>query len=758
MATKSYLSKDQIKEAQSGFLRLSPTSIRKSFSEPKVAQLSRWMGEKLFESLTAVKDWQLSEPIALGSWARDELSPRSDIDLLFVGEETYVKKVVQHFQEAGLPIRSRVPKNPKDWSVGVEEFDVLALLRAKALCPAAEMKLDAQLKKLRPRIQKNSKSYLKAMLQERKERNERYDSMTNYLEPNLKFGPGGLRDLDQAMSCLTLFPEKYEERSDIVQRLGEFKQFLLMVRQRLHLLGYQDVLAAQAQQELYELFGYLNIQEFMSEVQFALSEVAFYADWMIEKAQVRVSKELPDSWSLNSALEFLNKKASTIHQESIRSANLSLPPAKNIGRLLNKYWVTKGTEENLRSAFRARIPHRIFKELERVSGLVQHDQYHRYAVDAHSLQVMREVQRLRKKHNHLGKKLESFVKSLSARDWEILLWTALYHDLCKGRQGDHSTEGAKLSKKEMTKLGFSLRTTVEVSWMVENHLLISKAAFKMNPREPATWQTLFDEGVRKRRIVNLGIFTALDIRGTNPDAWNDWKSGLLAELLENLQSPKASKYLKIIEKYEKDGQVLDKKFFNSIDPRLIEKLPVKLLAEDVAKLKKLKEPADPLVIAEDKNRYWIRFHWPEDKDGLFLSFVHAIHSAGGSVSEAFIQSYEDQGVYDWFRISSSSNKTMLSKLLSKLIHSEIDPDWPEPKFEKISLVQHKDGEAIISFRGKDQRGALMGAAHALYEAGMPIIWAKVNTWGRQLDDVFAVRADEKRLEEFFEGPATRLMS
>ena len=133
------------------------------------------------------------------------------------------------------------------------------------------------------------------------------------------------------MSCLTLFPEKYEERSDIVQRLGEFKQFLLMVRQRLHLIGYQDVLAAQAQQELYGLFGYLNIQEFMSDVQYALSEVAFYADWMIEKAHLRGSKELPDNWSLNSALEFLNKKASTIHQESIRSANLSLPACK-------KYW------------------------------------------------------------------------------------------------------------------------------------------------------------------------------------------------------------------------------------------------------------------------------------------------------------------------------------------------------------------------------------------------------------------------------------
>ena len=121
---------------------------------------------------------------------------------------------------------------------------------------------------------------------------------------------------------------------------------------------------------------------------------------------------------------------------------------------------------------------------------MQHDQYHRYAVDAHSLQVMREVQRLRMKHNHLGKKLEPFVKQLSARDWEILLWTALYHDLCKGRQGDHSEEGAKLSKKEMTKLGFSFRTTVEVSWMVEHHLSISKAAFKMNPREAATWQSL----------------------------------------------------------------------------------------------------------------------------------------------------------------------------------------------------------------------------------------------------------------------------
>ena len=129
------------------------------------------------------------------------------------------------------------------------------------------------------------------------------------------------------------------------------------------------------------------------------------------------------------------------------------------------------------------------------------------------------------------------------------------------------------------------------------------------------------------------------------------------------------------------------------------------------------------------------------------------------MSEAFIQTYEDQGVYDWFRISSSNSKAMLTKLLDKLVHSEINPDWPEPKFEKdIPWFSIRTARLSLAFVVRIREGALMGAAHALYEAEMPIVWAKVNTWGRQLDDVFAVRADDVRLEEFFEGPATRLLS
>ena len=83
MATKSYLGQDQIKAAKKKFLRISPTSIRKKFTEPKVTEFSKWLGQRLFDALTEIPDWQLSEPIALGSWARDELCPRSDIDLLF---------------------------------------------------------------------------------------------------------------------------------------------------------------------------------------------------------------------------------------------------------------------------------------------------------------------------------------------------------------------------------------------------------------------------------------------------------------------------------------------------------------------------------------------------------------------------------------------------------------------------------------------------------------------------------------------------
>jgi [protein-PII] uridylyltransferase len=140
--------------------------------------------------------WIKAKPIALGSWARGQLCPKSDLDLLFVGDQDAAAVVTRRSQEAGLKIRSRVPEDPGDWTLGVQAFDVLALLAAKPLTDGAREAFEAQIARLTPRLSKLRRGYFSALKAERRERNERFDSIANFLEPNLKYGPGGLFSCD----------------------------------------------------------------------------------------------------------------------------------------------------------------------------------------------------------------------------------------------------------------------------------------------------------------------------------------------------------------------------------------------------------------------------------------------------------------------------------------------------------------------------------------------------------------------------------
>ncbi len=101
---------------------------------------SGWLGARLEEIFKSSPEWQECHPIILGSWARGELSPKSDIDVLFCGDEEKVKKFVDQVQEHGLKLRYRMPYNPEDWTENVEAFDILALLKARPWTPEGAKK------------------------------------------------------------------------------------------------------------------------------------------------------------------------------------------------------------------------------------------------------------------------------------------------------------------------------------------------------------------------------------------------------------------------------------------------------------------------------------------------------------------------------------------------------------------------------------------------------------------------------------------
>lgn len=703
--------------------------------------------------------WLKTEPIALGSWARGELCSGSDLDLLFLGDEEIVASFIGDFLKRGVKIRSRLPQNMLDWSEGVEAFDVVALLDGKAFTPHAKRLLAEQIQMIEKRGRSYARELLKSMSLERKSRNQRYDSIANFLEPNLKFGPGGLRDLHQALNLAHLFRKKLGESEFLTHQklvLNYYLEFWLLLRHKLHLEGGSDILSANDQLSLSRWLGYQNIQEFMREVQKGLSRVSFYSDLLFAEVQTSPSALIKvGKVRLTKPIDYvkaLQKDQSILMQSRIRyEASQTFKKAKPQElEFANRKFLTlihAKTSDALTCAFfRSRLIDSFVPDFKKIVGHVQHDQYHRFSVDAHLLQALRELKRVYRTPKIIGS-LAEVSKTLNATDWEILSWTCLLHDLAKGRGGDHSEQGVELAKIYLKKFKVAKLVQGEVLWMIDKHLIISDAAFRKNPSAKTTLRELFDQGVTGSRIARLTIFTAVDIRATNPDAWNTWKEKLLKQVVVALKAPEASAYLTLSKLFEKNTSPGAQAFIESLDPFLLSSIPARILAADLKELFKGKTQLAPAIYQSPKKEIWIRLYESEDRSGVFLSFAQTLFRVKCSINHASITSHPHFGVYDWFQVRTSLTKAELTKRILKnetsAPSSPSDFKLDKVKFDKVEMVSKSDSDLVIAFTGRDQSGLLLKAARALSDHHLNIRWAKVHTWGRQIQDLFAVDLPRK---------------
>jgi [protein-PII] uridylyltransferase len=712
--------------------------------------------------------WIKAKPIALGSWARGQLCPKSDLDLLFVGDQDAAAVVTRRSQEAGLKIRSRVPEDPGDWTLGVQAFDVLALLAAKPLTDGAREAFEAQIARLTPRLSKLRRGYFSALKAERRERNERFDSIANFLEPNLKYGPGGLRDMGQAFQLRRLFPERFKspDRAHALQVFDYYRRFFLLSRMRVQLTeGGGDLLNAHEQAGVAEWFGFASSRDFMREIQKGLSRVSFYSD--VDFEYVRASaKELAkleaqdlDFSDLATRLDreptvLVQAKARELgfklYRSAIRQGGAEKQRAQeSLGRLLGRAVDPLQGETSTLALFRSRWIDLAVTDFKKIVGYVQHDQYHRYTVDAHLMQAIREMKRVAKRPTLLGR-LAPIAKSLTKEDWKILGWTALYHDVGKGSGGDHSDKSVTLARVDLAKWDVADETVSEIIWLINNHLELSMAAFRGNPAHPSTWRRLHAMGIEGKRLLRLAIFTAVDIRATNREAYTPWKERLLQELVQYLERPEAKGLAKlehalVAQKSPKLIEILDR-----LDPFLVAGIPTPTLAKDLAEVSKaMSHSASKLEITvkvvnlAKSNRVWIRFHTGVDRARLFARMARAIQMAGISVRHASVISDAQVGVYDWFEVKPPRQVKGLEAKLTKLVAATDSPTETASSkaleyFDDIECLAMNEAEWVISFRGKDSRGALLRAVDAIAHEGLSISWAKVHTWGRQIDDVFGV--------------------
>lgn len=706
---------------------------------------SLWLGDQLQKKFEQFEGWEDSEPVALGSWARDELCPSSDIDLIFCGKQTAIQSLVDQIHEAGFRLRYRVPVDMEDWTQGVEPFDILAILQARAFHWKTVEKLVQQQAKIEEKGKDFKTQLMKAMKMERRDRIERYNSISNFLEPNLKFGPGGLRDLQQALYVSQLYPDRFIDAERALKVADEYKGLFLSLRQKLHLMGGTEVVSANDQTELARWMGFEDTLSFMKTLQTGLARVSFYADWMV--AQVTESKRknrMIQSYNMRKLSDvFTSLKADPgiLMQGKVREniegiMRRKISP-KIVGRLLNTHFKIYEEKKYLDALFRSRTLEQCLPDLHRVSGLSQHDHYHRYTVDEHIRQAVLRLKSFHDRTQGLGQ-LKELCKDFTPSDWKILMWTALYHDLAKGMGGDHSTKGEALVKKHFTKMGLSLRMTVEVAWMVRNHLILSTAAFRMNPQAPSTWKRLHELGVRDERLKRLAIFTAVDIQATNPEAWSEWKERLLFDLVKTMQQPHAQNLMSLLSLAEEQKVNLSQEFIREMDPFVIESVPVAILLDDYRQIRKSKKSLPLRVIKNRKGEMWVRFHRSKDRAGLFFQFVQWLFAAGCRIQQSSVKTFQPYGVYDWFHVKTNNSKIQLEKRI-EMIQSQETHNEHRAYFESIQVVSEDETGVVLSFRGRDRKGLLISAARVLHELEMEITWAKVHTWGRQIEDIFAVR-------------------
>jgi [protein-PII] uridylyltransferase len=535
------------------------------------------------------------ELIAVGGYGRGQLHPYSDVDLLILlGDENYdggkdlVENFLRFLWDIGLEIGHSV-RSIKD-CVKEAKADITVmtnLLEARRLAPRlakANGLFETLNNKIRmPRCWGPEKFFI-GKVEEQKRRHAQYQDTAYSLEPNLKESPGGLRDLQ---TILWVYNRHYGVRSfkemknqelinqDEYRILIRARNILWKMRSGLHLITnrHEDRLLFDTQRQLADEFGYqdnkarLAVEQLMKRYYRTAQQVIYLNELLLANYRVTHNKRfslssgkiLDDNFILkNKLIEqrdedvfvrepkamiklfclMLEHKISGIHPDTIRAIRANLESVNNDFRsdtetqkLFLELFKHKGLgltnaleRMNAYGLLGAYIP-----AFGAIVGQMQHDLFHVYTVDGHTLKVIENLTRLRK-HTDEFAMASGILANLYKP--ERLLLGALFHDIAKGRGGDHSVLGESDAYQFCIDHGLSEYDAKLVGWLVLSHLMMSHFSQRRDISDPVVIKEFAAIVGDKEYLDNLYLLTLADIRGTSPKVWNAWKGQLLLELYD----------------------------------------------------------------------------------------------------------------------------------------------------------------------------------------------------------------------------------
>lgn len=527
--------------------------------------------------------------VAVGGYGRGELHPHSDIDLLILhgqadprhagGVEDFLTLLWDLGLQIGHSVRSVdecVAAAAADVTVLTSLVEARPLLGDGALVDAVKAGIDA-------RHMWPAEDFFRAKLKEQEARHAKYADTEYSLEPNLKGSPGGLRDLQLigwlarrhfGWSALQELTENRFLTAAEATTIAHGQEFLWRVRYALHTITgrEEDRLLFDHQRELAAIWGFVDgdklaVEQFMqlyyrwalalsqlNEVlMLAFDQAVLQADGQVDIVAIDEAFELRNGYVCARREDVFEKNPAALLEVFLHTGNhpRALGIAAETIRLIreHRHLIDEGFRRDARhrALFMEllRSNERMTRQLRRMSrygilgrylpaygqivGQMQHDLFHSYTVDAHTLQVIENIRRFLKPEND-----ERFpVTSRVARRLpkiELLYLAGLFHDIGKGRGGDHSELGAVDARKFCIEHGLSGCETQLVEWLVRKHLLMSAVAQRKDISDPEVVQEFARHVGDQQRLDYLFALTVADINGTNPKLWNAWRGSLLRQL------------------------------------------------------------------------------------------------------------------------------------------------------------------------------------------------------------------------------------
>jgi [protein-PII] uridylyltransferase len=532
--------------------------------------------------------------VAVGGYGRGELHPHSDVDLLVLvpaplaeNQRASVEQLVSFLWDIGLEVGHSVRTVAQCAEESAADVGVMtALLESRRLAGSVE-EVAAMRVVLAPDRVWPVREFFEAKVREQQERRRKANDTAYNLEPNVKTGPGGLRDIQtiawvakrhfDAESLDELVTHGFLTPSEL-RRLKQAQALLWKVRFGLHVLSgrHEDRLLFDYQIKLAQSFGYedgsytLAVEQLMQRYYRTIIDVTLLNELLLQLFREAILSDDQPPQPLNPRfrvrndyLEAVNEDVFGRHPSALLEmfALLQQNPqirgvrAGTIRAVVRNLWLIdeefrqnprnhrlfleilrapRGVTHELRRMNDYGVLGRYIPAFGRVIGRMQYDLFHVYTVDAHSLFVVSNLRRLAMSEFDHELPVVSAIMKLLPKP-EIAYLSALFHDIAKGRGGDHSDLGAVDAEAFCLEQGLSRYDARLVAWLVKNHLLLSMVAQKQDIADPQVVSEFARKVGDEVHLDYLYVLTCADVRGTNPKLWNSWKASLFSEFYERVK-------------------------------------------------------------------------------------------------------------------------------------------------------------------------------------------------------------------------------